>query len=451
MPRHKVIHVDPRLSPYTPGAGVQPTHLAGRRDVIEEFDVARHRMQDGKAATFPFITGARGSGKTALFNHLLDAARSQGWCVGAEEAIPGTHLSALIAVLASEALHSMTRRHRMSAAIKRALGVLKAFTSVSVAGVTLNLDVEAVRGTADTGIFELDLRRLIIEIGEAAQDSSIGVLLALDEAQVIPQEQFRPLDAALHAVAQRRLPVGFLACGLFPSWQGAGPETDEPSFYSTAAARLGANKYMRLLPLSRIDARSALALPAHEANADFTPDALEEAVHFSQGNPWLIQLIGDRTWREASGPRVDVLAAKTACKRARRDLDAWYFPRILRECTPAERRVLRIVADLQRRSTDSSGNADVDFSLLESSFWTRGAAAPGDVPGGLIIGAARNALADSGEVSFEEDPHADYDYTKRALLALGRRALVHIDQYADEFWARITVPHLHSYVLGNPL
>ncbi|MGY0063374.1 ATP-binding protein [Streptomyces sp. LZ34] len=443
--------MDPRLSPYTPGAGVQPTYLAGRGDVIEEFNVALDRMQDGKPATLPFITGARGSGKTALFNRLLDAARGRGWCVGAEEAIPGTHLSALIAILASEALHSMSRRHRMTAGIKRALGVLKAFTSVSVAGVSLNLDVDAVAGTADTGIFDLDLRRLIIEIGEAAQDSSIGVLLALDEAQMVPQEQFRPLDAALHAVAQRRLPVGFLACGLFPSWQGTGPEEDEPSFYSSAAARLGADKYMRLLPLSRVEARNTLALPAREANADFSPEALEEAVQFSQGNPWLIQLIGDRTWRGAEGPRIDLPAVKAACERVRRDLDEWYFPRILRECTDAERQVLRVIANLQHRRMDTNGSADIDFPLLERSFWTHRGGAPGDVPGHLIMSAAREALTDSAATLFGDRYRSDYDYTKQALLALGRRALVHIDQYNDEFWARITVPHLRSYLLSNPL
>ena len=446
-----VVLVDPRLSPFTPGAGVQPTHLAGRGNVVEEFDIALDRMQNGKPATFPFITGARGSGKTALFNHLLEAAGGRGWSVGAEEAIPGTDLSALIAVLASEALHSMNRRHRMSAAVKRALGVLKAFTSVSVAGVTLNLDVDAVTGTADTGIFDLDLRRLIIEIGTAAQDSSIGVLLALDEAQVIPQEQFRPLDAALHSVAQRRLPVGFLACGLFPSWQHTGPEKDEPTFYSTAAARRGADKYMRLLPLSRIEARNALVLPARESNADFSPEALEAAVQFSQGNPWLIQLIGDRAWREALGPRIDALAVMAACEHVRGDLAEWYFPRILRECTTAERRVLRIVANLQDHTMDSSRSAEVDFPDLESSFRVRGTAAPGDVPGALIISAVRDVLVRSAEVSIEENPRAPYDYAKQALIELGRRALVHIDQYDDEFWARITVPHLRSYVLSNPL
>jgi hypothetical protein len=52
----------------------------------------------------------------------------------------------------------MSGRHRAQERVRRALGVLKAFSAVSAFGIELNIDAEKVSGTADSGVFERGLR-----------------------------------------------------------------------------------------------------------------------------------------------------------------------------------------------------------------------------------------------------------------------------------------------------
>jgi AAA ATPase domain len=128
--------VDKRSSPFAPGAGTPPLYLAGRQSLIEDFDITMHRLERGRSGTGPLITGPRGSGKTVLLNTLAARARTRGWYVGRSEVIPTAPLSALIALIAHEALREMTRGNLVTEGVRRALGVLKAFTSVSAMGGT---------------------------------------------------------------------------------------------------------------------------------------------------------------------------------------------------------------------------------------------------------------------------------------------------------------------------
>lgn len=235
--------------------------LAGRDDVLERFDVTLSRLESGRPDVAPLITGSRGLGKTVLLNKLVQNAKQRGWFVASEEAIPGTPLSALIAILAHEVLLEMSRRHRIAANVRRVLGILKAFTAVSALGVTLNIDADAVTGTADTGIFSRDLRRLFIEIGTLAQQQSVGVVFALDELHTLYETELEDLNSALHQTAQRQLPVAFIGAGLFPSWQKSGNQNVDPTIVDSYPARMSASTYIRLKPLDVEASKRALAGP----------------------------------------------------------------------------------------------------------------------------------------------------------------------------------------------
>ncbi|UUU30901.1 ATP-binding protein [Streptomyces sp. CA-210063] len=345
--------MDLRSSPYTPGAGVEPAVLAGCEEILDRFDVALDRLEAGKSAHTPLITGSRGSGKTVLFNTLLRRARDRGWFVGAEEALPGTPLSALIAILSQDVLMQMSSRHRFAERVKRALGILKAFSAVSVAGVSLEINTEAVTGTADTGILELDLRRLFVEIGEIAKLQSIGVIFALDEAHTLDRDDFSIIDSALHGTAQRQLPVAFLGAGLFPSWQPSGNEELDPSITSSYAARSDTLSYVRLDPLSFREARAALLAPAESEGVSFTEEALNETIQFCQGNPWLIQFTGEAAWEVAKESPVTANVMREALRQVQDRLDQSFFPRLLRNCNADEIKILAGIAEAGGRDVQA--------------------------------------------------------------------------------------------------
>ena len=66
--------MDPRRNPYSPGAGLRPTELAGREDDIETFEILADRAEAGRPARSVVFTGLRGVGKTVLLQDLAGRA-----------------------------------------------------------------------------------------------------------------------------------------------------------------------------------------------------------------------------------------------------------------------------------------------------------------------------------------------------------------------------------------
>jgi Cdc6-like AAA superfamily ATPase len=71
--------MDRHLNPYTPGAGAPPPALLGRQSIIEEAEIALHRILNGRHAKSFFLVGLRGVGKTVLLNTLQTMAELYGY------------------------------------------------------------------------------------------------------------------------------------------------------------------------------------------------------------------------------------------------------------------------------------------------------------------------------------------------------------------------------------
>lgn len=66
------------VNPFTPTFGSIPAQMAGREDVIEELTRALDNgVGDPNLTTI--LSGARGTGKTALLSYLADRADECGW------------------------------------------------------------------------------------------------------------------------------------------------------------------------------------------------------------------------------------------------------------------------------------------------------------------------------------------------------------------------------------
>ena len=71
--------MDPRLNPYSPGAGTRPPELAGRDGLIEKASIALDRIRAGRAARSLILYGLRGVGKTVLLKEISREAESRGF------------------------------------------------------------------------------------------------------------------------------------------------------------------------------------------------------------------------------------------------------------------------------------------------------------------------------------------------------------------------------------
>jgi hypothetical protein len=336
--------VDPRDSPYAPGAGTTPAILAGRTAELERFSVLVDRLARGRSAEAVLFAGSRGMGKTVVLRACERVAREKGWFTAFEEVDRQFPLRQIMALNAREVLYEMSASRRYGERIKRALGVLKAFTSIGVLGVTLNIDADMIPGTADTGIFKRDLLALFKELGEIAATDESGVVFFLDELHTLrDSEEMAVLDAVIHGVAQSGLPVTVVGAGVF-----AGPgyrDPDDPGTPSSYAGRL--YRVIRLRPLSRESASEALTGPAREAGVAYDDAALDMALEFAGGSPWFLQLIGEEVWEETppdSAVTTEHVAA--AIERVQARLDAEFYPRLIGPMVPEQNEVLSWLARL---------------------------------------------------------------------------------------------------------
>lgn len=343
--------MDPANNPYTPGAGVRPPYLASRDGDLEAFRIAIQRLHNGDHARSFVLSGLRGVGKTVLLTEFDTITQSEGWVSsGVIECNEDDDVGRVLALLAHRALRRLSRRRRATDAVKRALGVLKAFQwSVDQGGAwRLNIDVEAVSGVADSGHREDDIVELLVEVGAAALEQGSGVVLLLDEMQFLGADDLRLLATVFHGLQQRTAPILLAAAGLpqLPLMLvNARPYTERLFHYRDVGG------------VGDAAARAALAVPAQRRGAEYTPQALDFVVSESGGYPYFIQQWGETVWNEAEGPNITLDDARAALEVVNDELDRRFFRDRYDKATEMERIYMAAMADLGDGPHPSGGIA----------------------------------------------------------------------------------------------
>lgn len=332
--------MDPHKNPYTPGAGTRPPRLVGRDAEVSDFDVAFRRLGAGQPARSFVLDGLRGVGKTVLLNEADAVARERGWVSsGVLECNEDDDLPLLMARLCHRALRRLSAGKRVGAGVRRALGVLRAFTfAMDQQGAwRFNIDVKAVTGVADSGDAEADIVELLREVGVAAAQHGSGAAFLLDEVQFLGRRDLATLAAAMHGVSQQGTPVLLVAAGL--------PQL--PLMLKNAkpyAERLF--DYRSIEGLSRATAATALTVPAQRAQVTFDQDAIDLILDRADGYPYFLQQWGETVWREAEGPTIKLRDAETAEELVNDELDRRFFRDRYERATEAERIYMAAMADL---------------------------------------------------------------------------------------------------------
>jgi hypothetical protein len=330
--------VDPVLNPYSPGAGTRPPALVGRDGEIDAMDVALQRLRLGRDGRSQMLTGLRGVGKTVMLNEFEQIAGGRGYFHEHVEVGEDGDLTPRLAAAFRRILLSMDARKRIGERIRRALGVLKAFSIRLPDGPELSIDVDAVHGPADSGDLATDLSGLFIELGEVARDHDTGVLITIDELHYVTLPTLEALVMGLHRAAQLRLPITIAGAGL-PSLATL---TGEAKSY---AERMFTFPVIGSLPDEQ--AREALVVPAADEGVSWDEPALASVLRATEGYPYFLQEFGKQAWDAAAGPRVitaDDVARSIAVATAELD-DGFFRVRTGRTSDP-ERAYLRAMAEL---------------------------------------------------------------------------------------------------------
>jgi hypothetical protein len=394
--------VDPVRNPYSPGAGTRPPALVGRDREIDGMDVVLQRLRLGRDGRSQLLTGLRGVGKTVMLNEFEQLADGRGYFHEHIEVTEEGDLAPRLAAAFRRVLLSMEARRRIGERIRRALGVLKAFSIRLPDGPELSIDVEAVFGPADSGDLATDLAGLFVEIGEVARDHDTGVLITIDELHYVNLQTLEALVMGLHRASQLRLPITIAGAGL-PSLATL---TGEAKSY---AERMFVFPVIGSLPDA--EAREALVVPAADENVRWDDGALDAVLRETQGYPYFLQEFGKQAWDAADGPVVITAGDVERCiPVATAELDDGFFRVRTGRTSDPERTDLRAMAELGPGPVRSGEVA----ALLN-----RKTTALGPTRDGLI----RKALCYSprwGEIDFTVPLFGEF--MKRWIPDLSRRA-----------------------------
>jgi len=213
-------------------------------------------------------------------------AREHGWISsGVVKCNEDDELPLLMARLCHRALRRLSMGKRLGADVERALGVLRAFTfAMDTDGRwRFNIDVQAVKGVADSGDPEANIVELLAEVGAAASQHGSGAAFFLDELQFLGKRSLSLMAAAMHGVSQQNTPVLLIAAGLpqLPLMlKNAKPYTERLFDFRTIGG------------LTRATAAAALTVPAERLQAGFDRAALDLILDRTDGYPHFLQQWG---------------------------------------------------------------------------------------------------------------------------------------------------------------
>ena len=326
--------MDARENPYAPGAGTKPPALTGRDGEIEAFEIMLERLRRGAADQSMILRGLRGVGKTVLLNTFEDLAVERDWLTVFKECEESTSLPGLVARHGRRLIDDLGPGARVRRLLASALDRLSTFTVVDPGGFEIRF--ELARGKADSDSLSDDFTDLLVALGAAAEERGRGVMFAR-EVQFLHPAEFGPFVVGLHRINQKALPLTCVAAGL-------------PSLPALAGeAKSYAERLFTYPAIDRLDQRAAdeaLARPAWARKVAFSKSALAAAYDRTRGYPYFVQELGKYTWNVATGSRIDRGDVARGWELASHALDDGFFLVRLERATPAERRVLRALAEL---------------------------------------------------------------------------------------------------------
>ncbi len=351
--------MDQVANPFRPGAGRRPPLLAGRGALLDDFDVVQRRAQTlGEGDRSWVLNGLRGVGKTVLLSELLGRVTSAGWIAAKVEAGASSSLPVALSRALVRSMRTATGRHPVPR-LQRLLRVFKAFSlKIDPGGtVSLGVDVDPLRGIADSGRFADDLASLFEVLGETARDLGTGVLILIDELQEASGEELTAVNTAIHELGQadRPLPLVFVGAGL-PSLPAQ--LADATSY----AERL--YDYRPVGLLGEADAKEALVLPTKERGVEWEAESLRAALDIARGYPYFLQAIGKHVWDNARRSPIELDDVEVGLREARSEVDDGLYRSRWERATPAQRDVLRALAELG--GDDGASVSDIAKSLGKS-------------------------------------------------------------------------------------
>jgi hypothetical protein len=306
-------------NPFKPTFGISPPLLVGRDEMIRDFSDA---LEDGPGAPgrATLYTGARGTGKTVMLNAVQVQARSRGWLVVAEAATPG-----LLQRLTTEHLPQLLAEQDPKTTSKR------------LSGITAPGGLGASWETADLHKVVPGLRSQITDLCEILASGETGLLITVDELHRSLFDELVQLCTVVQHAFREELALMFVGAGL--------PAAVSDLLSEGVITFLRRAERHNLGGVADDDVALAIERPIVDAGRKITAEGLQECVAATAGYPFLIQLVGYRTWHQHPG-RATITAddAHAGVDEARRRLGSLVHDPAFQACSDIDKTFLLAMA-----------------------------------------------------------------------------------------------------------
>lgn len=255
-------------NPFTPAFGTIPAILAGRDALLQEIHDALEQGQ-GNPSLSSILIGARGTGKTVCLSCICDDAEAHGWIAASTSCIPGM----------LEDLYEQTQRRAKEFLTLPAKTQL---TSIGIGPVSAGWQ----HTDNERGNWRTRMSNILDELG--AQD--IGLLMTIDEVSSGVDEMVT-LASVYQLFVRERRKVALVMAGL-PGNVSALLSNRNVSFLRRA-------QQYRLAQVSDADVADALRRTVETGGKHIDEKALAACTEAVDGFPYMLQLVGFRSWQSA--------------------------------------------------------------------------------------------------------------------------------------------------------
>lgn len=252
-------------NPFTPTFGEVPAHMAGRAMLLNELERAFKSSKRHPNLTTA-ITGARGTGKTALLSLAAERAEQCGWVAVRTIAIPGMLDDILIS----------TRR--------AASHLIDSAAGARLSGVEVGQFIGAEWDNPDV---PTNWRSRITDVLEQLDRTETGLLIVVDEVQPKLAEMIE-LVAVYQLLVMEGRRVALLMAGLPHNMLAL--ESDKTVSFLRRAQQF------RLGRIPDYEVADAMRNTIEDAGRSIAAPALDQAVAAADGFPFMMQLVGFRMW-----------------------------------------------------------------------------------------------------------------------------------------------------------